>query len=396
MQSDCCRSYCAAVTEGYRVSILGNLGKNFWLVAIGASITVATFAVHLGALPSELLVSGFDADQTGLVLFGFAAGLVCYRGVMLRWVDQIAWRLPMISGASLAALASLAYSFATVEVGFLIARLVHGIGFAAVTTSAMGFIGATVPGELRGRALGYFAACSGFSMMIFPALGIWLSGQMSFSAVAQFGLLLGFLSVTIVSLLPSVSATGGGQAEAVALTTIQKVLLCGALLCSLPRGIFETTIPYIGDARGLASLIAVYVIWGVTTVIGNILGGTVTYRLGSENALVLSLIVAIIGQVSAVLLPNEMGLYLGTGLGGLGLGVIAASANTILSLNTPATAQGKTLGLSAMINNIGIALSSILGGWAFTQHADAPFYLVGVFLLLALILLKSAPLQKVS
>lgn len=78
----------------------------------------------------------------------------------------------MLGGLALG-VASFSYLLPGMAV-FLMARTVHGCGWAAINTAGATIATESTPGSRRGEALGYFGMMRSLAQAMMPALGLWL------------------------------------------------------------------------------------------------------------------------------------------------------------------------------------------------------------------------------
>jgi predicted MFS family arabinose efflux permease len=88
-------------------------------------------------------------------------------------VDRGSARWVFVAGATLLAVASASYLLPSLAV-LLIARGVHGIGWAAINTAGGTLAAEACPPSRRGEGLGYFSMMPSIASTIMPALGLWL------------------------------------------------------------------------------------------------------------------------------------------------------------------------------------------------------------------------------
>jgi MFS family permease len=96
--------------------------------------------------------------------------------------DRVGRRRVFVIGIAIFALASLACAFAP-DVGILIgARAVQGIGGALLVPQSLAIIAATFPREVRGSAIGFWAAAAAITTSLGPPVGGFLIDAASWRA----------------------------------------------------------------------------------------------------------------------------------------------------------------------------------------------------------------------
>lgn len=97
--------------------------------------------------------------------------------------DRIGRRLIFMIGIALFTLASILCAVAPTVAILIVARMVQGIGAALLVPQSLAIISATYPKEVRGRAIGTWAAASSITTSLGPPLGGFLVDLLSWRVV---------------------------------------------------------------------------------------------------------------------------------------------------------------------------------------------------------------------
>jgi EmrB/QacA subfamily drug resistance transporter len=145
----------AAAVLGSGIALLDGTVVNVALPAIGRE-----FATGLAG--QQWVIDGYLLTQSALLLSGGAAG------------DRYGHRRFFVAGLVVFTAASLACGLAP-TMGWLIgARLVQGVGAAALVPGSLALIDAGIVEADRGRAVGIWAGMSGVTTALGPFIGGWL------------------------------------------------------------------------------------------------------------------------------------------------------------------------------------------------------------------------------
>jgi EmrB/QacA subfamily drug resistance transporter len=145
----------AAAVLGSGIAFLDSTVVNVALPAIGRDL-------RAGLTGQQWVLDSYLLTLSALLLFGGAAG------------DRYGRRRVFVGGLVVFTAASFACGFAP-TVGWLIgARLVQGVGAAALVPGSLALIDTGITEEDRGRAVGIWAGMSGVTTALGPFIGGWL------------------------------------------------------------------------------------------------------------------------------------------------------------------------------------------------------------------------------
>ncbi|MBE9033433.1 MFS transporter [filamentous cyanobacterium LEGE 11480] len=141
---------------------------------LGGLLFWACLASLLPVLPAYVKDAGASDHEVGIVMRGFAIGLLLFRPKMGQLIDTRGRKAALLIGIVVAAIAPLLYALTT-STGMLLAiRIFHGLSIAAFTTSYSTLVADLAPAENRGELIGYMSLVNPIGMAIGPALGGYL------------------------------------------------------------------------------------------------------------------------------------------------------------------------------------------------------------------------------
>ncbi|MXP23580.1 DHA2 family efflux MFS transporter permease subunit [Gordonia sp. HNM0687] len=145
----------AAAVLGSGVAFLDSTVVNVALPAIARDLDT-------GLSGQQWVLDGYLLTLSALLLAGGAAG------------DRYGRRRIFVGGLVVFALASAACGLAPTAEALVVARIVQGIGAAAVVPGSLALIEAEITEDDRGRAIGLWAGMSGATTALGPFVGGWL------------------------------------------------------------------------------------------------------------------------------------------------------------------------------------------------------------------------------
>ena len=200
-----------STTDAKRVALL--VGLLFGLAGMGS----ASVAVALPALASEL---GLTTGESAWVISLYALMLAVATAVYGRVSDLVGIRLPLLAGVVLMATGALIGASAPSFGVLILARLLQGVGAAAVPTLGVAIISARYVGQVRAAALGRVAGVAAAVSCLGPLAGGGVENLLSWRAVIA----LPTLGLLVVPLLWRALPTEGSGAR---LDVLGAVLVAG-------------------------------------------------------------------------------------------------------------------------------------------------------------------------
>lgn len=237
-------------------------------LVLGATILGSAMAFIDGSVISIIapaIQQGFNTDLTHLQWVSNAYTLLLGALILVGGGlgDRLGRRRIFILGVAVFAAASLACALAPTVQALIAARAVQGVGAALLVPQSLAIISACFPKEVRGRAIGTWAAASAVTTALGPPLGGFLVDLVSWRAAFWINLPLAAGTIALAwNAVPDNAADETGRP--VDWTgAVLAVLGFGALTYALTSGIETGANPAMLIGAGLAglALIAVFVLW---------------------------------------------------------------------------------------------------------------------------------------
>ena len=159
-----------------------------WLIAVAEFVVVLDGSIVNIALPHIGAELGVPTSALSWVVTAY---LTAFGGLLLlggRIADLLGKRRMFLLGLGVFVLASAVAAMATGTTMLVVARVVQGVGAAAMSPAALSLINSMFTGEERGRALGLWGAVSGLG----AAAGVLLGGVLT--------ALLGWRSIFLINI----------------------------------------------------------------------------------------------------------------------------------------------------------------------------------------------------
>ena len=148
--------------------------RDFILICIATFCIFGGFQILMPILPKYAQTLGADEKVVGLINAIFTITAVSVRPFIGRELDIRGRKEIYLMGLFIFFLAVVGYLWAPTLLLILAFRLVHGVGWAGVSTAAGTIVADIVPPARRGEGMGYYGVASTIAMAIAPALGLTL------------------------------------------------------------------------------------------------------------------------------------------------------------------------------------------------------------------------------
>ncbi|AFY59631.1 MFS transporter [Synechococcus sp. PCC 6312] len=381
--------------------------KTLWILLVAGFCFWSGLAITLPTLPLYIQSLGGTPHQVGIVMGGFAIGLIASRAWLGKLADRNGRKRVLLIGLGVAVLAPLTYLldfffFHSLPLMFTL-RGIHGISIAAFTTGYVALIVDIAPPEHRGQILGYTSLVHPMGVALGPSLGSWLEAEAGhgwvFLAATVFGLA-GLVCVLYVRECPPSSA----QAENSGL--FWRLLGAGRLriptlvmlLVGLAFGTLSTFVPLFIKAENIDfSPGLFYSAAALASFIGRVATGSASDRWGRGVFISLSLLFYTASMVGLSQAQTGVDLLVAGFLEGFGGGVLIPMMSALMADRSQPDERGRVLSLTMGGFDFGIAIAGpIIGALAADWGLRTLFACGGGFTILALGLFFSGSGLKVA
>jgi len=167
--------------------------KDFISISLSNFFLFLTFYILLVTLPSYAMDELHSSSSVaGLMTTVFLLSAIVSRPLAGQWLESKGHKKVLLTALFLFAGASILYIFPKTITGYLIVRLLHGIGFGMATTAVGTIVADIIPASRRGEGMGYFVMSTNMAMVIGPFVGLF--------AIQQWGSQILFILSVIVAI----------------------------------------------------------------------------------------------------------------------------------------------------------------------------------------------------
>jgi multidrug resistance protein len=371
------------------------------MVALVVLVDITGFGLILPLLPFWAERLGANPFEVGLILTVYALAQFLFTPVLGALSDRFG-RRPVI----LISLLIEAVGFALTAVSgslplLLISRFVGGLGASNIGSAQAVVADVTAPKD-RARGMGMVGAAIGMGFVIGPSLGGVLAGFGSTvpfwaafaTALVNAALVLALLPETRVKRAPSGTVSTSpftifaGWQRVFRTPAIVRLIVVN-LLFTLAFTAMEAVYPLFSQrVFGWTATQNGYIFTYVGVIIVIMQGGMVgrlVKRFGERGVQIAGLALLAAGLALLPFSGTLALMLLALALLSIGDGAVTPTNNALLSLASPADAQGETLGVSQGMAGLGRMLGPLAAGWLFGIGIGLPYIFGALLVLMALV-----------
>jgi MFS transporter, DHA1 family, inner membrane transport protein len=371
------------------------------LLATGLFLVGTNAFVIAGLLPEIGKSLGVDANQVSYSITWYSVVVAVATPLIAIVLARMSRTVLMVAGLVVFALGGVIAATSDSLLAFTIGRIIAGIGGAALVPTATAAGAALAPAERRGRALAFVGV--GFTLAV--AVGSPLGTALG--AAGTWRLPLWVLVVTSLALAVVIATAVRGVPIAEPISLAKRFAPLRDLRIIAPLGttllmvagfniayIFSSEVTSAATGKSGTVLALLLLIFGVSAVIGTVVSGPLTDRLGSRPIAISALVVDI---VALLLIPLAHGSFVLTAIvfivwGFASFAPIAPVQARIVSVDPGNSSLSMSWYTSAMY--FGIAIAPLLGAAASTIGVQVIPVAAAIVTALALLVFQAGYLRE--
>lgn len=333
--------------------------KNFILTSLSTFTLFTSFYFLLITLPFYIQKLGGSESEIGYIIGVFTISAVFLRPFIGREVDKHGRKKLLVAGMVVFFLSMMLYNYTNDVTSLLLLRILHGIGWGAVTTAASTLIADIAPPARRGEAMGIFGMSSNVAMAIGPVLSMILLKAYDFPVLFSVSAAIALISLLLV--LP-ISEKVVKRPETPLFS--KEALFPSALMftISLTYGSIVSFLPLFQEKQGIANAGIFFSVFAITLILVRALAGKLSDIKGRKFVIVPGMIIITLG-LWFVATANSLTTFLAAALlYGLGFGLFHPTLMALLVDRVSPQGRGAAMGTFSAAFDLGIGVGSIIMG----------------------------------
>ncbi len=318
---------------------------------------IPTLPIYLSRLRSTEI-------ETGILI-----GIFFFSSLVLRpFVGKALLRIPektfLMAGALLYVFSSVAYLFAPPFWPFLIVRVLHGIGFAFIHTSAFTLVVNISSEAHRGQTLGYFSLAMTLSSALAPSIGVFLINHFSFSLLFLVCLGLSLCSLFIMNQLGRRQIVPSQDSSIEKDFFLDRKAIPSSIINALTLfmwGALAAFFPLYAINQGVTNPGLFFTTIAIMLLLGRVLGGKALDLYRKERIILLCLFTCILSMAILAFSKTLPLFILVAAIWGIGNAFLMPSL-VPYTLDRAGSSPGPVMGTFTAISDLGLSLGPVIMG----------------------------------
>lgn len=333
-------------------------------------ITRILFFVSLSALlptlPNYLKDIGGNTSQIGIVMSAFAFGVLIFRPLVGKQVDNVGRKTILLLGIIIFVISPVLYIYIRSINTLLPIRVFHGLGLAAFGTASITLITDAAPVKNRGEVISYTGMVNTIAFALGPIIGSFLGDKWGYNV------LFGFVSgISIACLFTSLflhetKSEKSSRSDVNYWQTIKqrRIMVSSSiiLLVGLVHGGVMFYIPLFLKENISINIGLFFAVYGTAAFLIRMFVGPASDRLGRGPFMVFSLALLTAGVLTLSQATGVAMMFLSAVLYGLGFGSHQPTLTALVADNTTEATRGKIFSFYYGGFDLGISIAGLLLG----------------------------------
>ncbi len=323
-------------------------------------------AALLPTLPTYLNDIGGNNSQIGIVMSAFAVGVLSFRPLVGKQVDNVGRKGVLIFGVIIFIISPIFYIYIHSITILLFVRVFHGLGLAAFGTASITLITDAAPADKRTEAISYTSMVNTIAFALGPLTGSYIGDKMGYNFLFIF--VSGLAVVCLIfSLFLKETKTHTEAEEKINYFEVikhRRILISTSLviLIGLVHGGIMFYIPIFLKENVAMNVGFFFTIYGTAAFLIRLVLSPISKTLGRGLVLVLSLCLLIAGILFLSTSSVIVLIIVASILYGIGFGSSQPTLTTLVADNTTEKTRGKIFSFYYGGFDLGISLSGIILG----------------------------------
>lgn len=331
-------------------------------------------------------VQEFSASNamSGLTSSAFVIGATVARLFAGYVVDTFGRRRILLLALIVVLLACLGYVLPHSLAWLIALRILHGIGYALVSTATMAIVQSAIPETRRAEGTGYYALGSTLATAIGPALGLFFVESFTYTllfwatvATALIGFVLGLVLHQHPSQLASAPAQAQRSPFSLRVIVDAKVVPIGCFMLLVGisyAGVLTYLLSYADQRHVVTGASYFFLAYAAAMLVMRFVLGRLQDRRGDNMVIYFGLLMFTAALVVLMAATHDWHVIAAGALSGLGYGTLMPASQAIAVRLVSPQKLGTGISTLLLLMDVGIGLGPIALGWIVTAIGYGPMF----------------------
>lgn len=334
--------------------------KNFIVLLMINLLIFFSFQLYSPSLPPYLKSLGVDESVLGwyTALSMFAALLV--RPFVGALLDCYGRKHLFLAGLCMVfSICTMMYFF-PFALALLFLRLMQGVGWGIISTSAATIVADNIPRKRFGEGIGFFSLSSSLALATAPAIALTLPIDVLFCLAAFFM----FITIMLALVLKYNRVSELAECSNLRFTVEKSALLPTLIIffVNICYGAVVTFLVIYAQSRGIENISSYYLVYAATLMVTRPNIGKLVDKKLYVQVMVLGIFCMMLAFSMISMADSIYLLDIGAFFYGIGQGAVLTTSQTLSVINAPEHKIGMASATFAMGFDIGIAAGAVFSG----------------------------------
>ncbi|MFX1483186.1 MAG: MFS transporter [Promethearchaeota archaeon] len=354
-----------------------------WMLAFSLSVLQVGFGIVTPIFPYYIESLGMAGIELGTLAASFAISRIIFAGPLGGISDRVGRKPILIASLLGFAIANIIYAYAYDVLVMISARALEGAVSAGFFPAANAFVTDVTSPNNRGTAMGYLSMGNMVGFVVGPALGGFLAQFLGFRIPFIVAGAASLFTMILVHLLVQ-EPTQKFIKKSIPRIPIREVLSrarnsYGALGVAMFANMFAMGILEVAFLLDAVVNLRIqpyeigmfFGIIGVTMIVGNIIFGKLSDKMGRKWLIVYGAIISAVSMLLFVIAGDVFTLLFAGLILALGMSMRGPAIQALIGDLTAPSAYGSVMGLFGAISNSAYAVSPLISGRIFDDTGSA-------------------------
>lgn len=305
--------------------------------------------------------------KVGVVISTFAVTAILSRPVFAYFIDERKGRGVLFFGYCCIILGIMGYRLTNSVTSLLPVRILHGLGYAAVTNSAITVFTRNLDESIRKKGLTYFGLAMVFANSLGPSVGLMFRNLVGTRNAFSFALLIALIGFAGLCIAHPEKEEGLSERSSFN-------YFWGYELSAIPLSLFmviaaianSSIVTYLGKYTSEMGYVflgtAFFLIYAIAMIAARKFLDVIQMRLGDFNVLYLANIIMAVAYLLIALSRTPAGFYAAAVIYGIGYGAVQPTLNALILTVCPKERRGAANSTFQTSLDLGAAIGAIIWG----------------------------------